>query len=266
MGVREGVNTVDAPLSVVEVLVLRSPAAHPGACSWSWCGSCLSHPTWGWGSPADHPLCSGDTSGWLFALLSLQLPSHLCPSSFQGPAEGAEQFCAYLGKDGEAPISTGNGPFLKKTHLPSSAGDLEQIDVLGEGGKEAKSSAVLLCAQRGLAGSFAMGILGLSSHSRRVFHPKPLAITGLSRLKTSPWTKLLLVTQSELQGGPKLWWRARARRKGLASPQAGAGRMGQGWRLGRSAALPPPPFFFFISLLPLSLEGWLRRCNYSIET
>lgn len=81
-----------------------------------------------------------------------------------------------LGKDREAPISTGNAPFLKKTHLPPSAGDLEQIVILGEGGKEAQSSAVLLCAQTGLAGPFPMGILGLSSHSRRAFHPQTTSI------------------------------------------------------------------------------------------
>lgn len=43
--------------------------------------------------------------------------------------------------------------------------------------------------------------------------PKSAAFTW--GLKTSPWTKTLLVTQSQLQGGPKLWLEARPQKEGV---------------------------------------------------
>lgn len=50
-----------------------------------------------------------------------------------------------------------------------------------------------------------MGILGLSSQSSTALPPhKPATFTGFLGLKTSPWTKLLLVTWSQLQGGLEL--------------------------------------------------------------
>lgn len=99
-----------------------------------------------------------------------------------------------------------------------------------------------------------MDIPGLSFHSGGALPPRQAAFKGLLRLKTSPWTKLLPVTQSQLQGGPELRQGARPQEEGVGQSP---GRSRQDvMRLAAQAPCCSPSLVF--SFLPLFLESWLR--------